>query len=80
MKLITTEKIPVWALCAIFNGDRTGLTVEDEKVLDEWLSQDWLTGATFEIVHDDNGDYDSYFSHYPAFGLGSDVVEVNIWN
>lgn len=79
MKLITTEKIPVWALSAIFNGDYTGLTDEDERVLDEWLNQEWIKGTTFEIVHDDCENFETYFSYYPAFGLGSDVVDVNIW-
>ena len=78
MKLITTEKIPVWALCTIFNGDPCDID-EDQKILDEWLSQDWLQGVTFEIVHDDKDDYEAYFSNHPAFGLGSDVVDVNIW-
>lgn len=79
MELTTTEKIPVWALCSIFNDDYTGLNDEDIKTLKKWLSQDWIQGATFEIVHDDNEMYDAYFSYFPAFGLGSDVVDVNIW-
>lgn len=78
MRLITTEKIPVWALSPIFNGDPCE-TDEDQRILDEWLSQEWLQGVTFEIVHKNSENYEAYFSYYPAFGLGSDVVDVNIW-
>ena len=31
----TIEKVPTWALCYIINGDPTGLSDEDIKMVDE---------------------------------------------
>ena len=35
----TTEKIPTWSLGYIINGDMTGLTDEEIRMIDEWLSK-----------------------------------------
>ena len=32
----TTEKIPTWSLGYIINGDMTGLTDEEIRMIDEW--------------------------------------------
>ena len=34
------EKIPTWNLCYIINGDATGLTDEEIRLIDNWLN-DW---------------------------------------
>lgn len=36
----TIEKIPTWALCYIINGDPTGLSDEDIKMVDGFI-QKW---------------------------------------
>ena len=36
----TIEKIPTWALCYIINGDPTGLSDEDIKMVDGFM-QKW---------------------------------------
>ena len=35
----TTEKIPTWSLGYIINGDATGLTDEEIRMIDEWQSK-----------------------------------------
>lgn len=35
----TTEKIPTWSLGYIINGDMTGLTDEEIRMIDEWQSK-----------------------------------------
>ena len=60
----TIEKIPTWALCYIINGDPTGLSDEDIKMIDGFM-QKWQV----EIVSPLSQDGNASFSHYPAFGL-----------
>lgn len=60
----TIEKIPTWALCYIINGDPTGLSDEDIKMVDGFM-QKWQV----EIVSPLSQDGNASFSHYPAFGL-----------
>ena len=35
----TMEKIPTWSLGYIINGDMTGLTDEEIRMIDEWQSK-----------------------------------------
>ena len=76
-KFETIEKIPTWALCYIINGDASGLEDEDVKMVDDFCSQ--FPGAIYcPIRINDDGDFDVYFSRYPAFGLACDVVDTEI--
>ena len=58
-----TEAIPSWALCYIFNGDKTGLTEEQIKAIDEFCAGYY----DFEAPNPEGGD-DEYFCRYPAIG------------
>lgn len=62
------ERIPTWALGYIINGVASALTEEDLKMVDNWLEQ-----SGYEIISPI--DYDESFTHYPAFGLPSTVIE-----
>lgn len=64
----TIEKIPTWAISAIINDDRTGLTDDDEKVIDEWFET-----SGYDYICAPNGN--AYFDPFPAFGLASDVYD-----
>lgn len=72
----TTEKIPTWSLCYLINGDRAGLTDGEIRTIDRWM-HDWQV----QIVspHTD-GDCNAqpYFSHYPLFGLPTEVEDCDI--
>ena len=69
----TIEKIPTWALCYIINGDPTGLSDEDIKMVDGFM-QKWQV----EIVSPLSQDGNASFSHYPAFGLPAEVEECKV--
>ena len=62
------ERVPVWALCYIINGDPSGLEDSDISLVDSWLA-----GSEYEIISPRAED--PYFSTVPAFGLASDVVD-----
>ena len=56
----TTEKIPTWSLGYIINGDMTGLTDEEIRMIDEWLSK-WKVQIVSPLT-DEEGNTQPYFS------------------
>ena len=58
----TTEKIPTWSLGYIINGDMTGLTDEEIRMIDEWLSK-WKVQIVSPLT-DEEGNTQPYFSRY----------------
>lgn len=67
----TVEKIPRWAFGYIFNGDMTGLTDEEVRLIDEALKR---IGAELVCTPPDE-EVQPYFTRYPLFGLRTDVVD-----
>lgn len=75
------ERIPDWALCYIEYGDRNGLTDEDIKMIDAFYESYRKVGMDIQGIYpvkDDNNNFESYFSRYPAFGLPCDVVDCDV--
>ncbi len=68
-----TEPIPTWALCYLINGDSTGLTDEDLAMIDKWYADNKVQNIT--TASEEEGITHPYFSHFPAFGLASEVVD-----
>lgn len=68
----TLEKIPTWAFGYIFNGDMTGLTEEEVKMIDDTLKR---IGAELVCIPPDEAASSPYFTSYPLFGLPTDVVD-----
>ena len=66
----TTEKIPTWSLCYLINGDATALTDDEIRMVDEWVSQ-WQVEIVSPLM-------DPYFSHFPLFGLPTEVEDCEI--
>lgn len=66
----TVEKIPTWAF-GLFNGDMTGLTDEEVRLIDEALKR---IGAELVCTPPDE-EVQPYFTRYPLFGLPTDVVD-----
>lgn len=62
------ESVPTWALCALINGDLTGLEDEDITLVEKWLK---TTGYT--VISPDESE--PYFSPFPAFGLATDCID-----
>lgn len=63
------ENVPEWALCYLVNGDRTGLTDDELKMIDQWREKN-----TFEVVSPAGADPGPFFSYSPSFGLPCDCV------
>ena len=72
----TTEKIPTWSLCHLVNGDASGLTDEDLQTIDRRYKD--MDVQVVSPVMDDECGTQPYFSHYPAFGLPTEVVDCDI--
>ena len=67
----TVEKIPKCSFGYIFNGDMTGLTDEEVRLIDEALKR---IGAELVCTPLDE-EVQPYFTRYPLFGLPTDVVD-----
>lgn len=72
----TTEKIPTWSLCYLINGDVSGLTDEEIRMIDTWLN-DWEVQIVSPVT-DGEGNAQPYFSHCPLFGLPTEVEDCDI--
>lgn len=72
----TTEKIPTWSLGYIINGDMTGLTDEEIRMIDNWYKE-WKIQSVSPVT-DEEGNALPYFSHYPLFGLPAEVEDCEI--
>ncbi len=72
----TTEKIPTWSLCCLINGDASGLTDEEIRMIDTWLN-DWEVQIVSPVT-DGEGNAQPYFSHCPLFGLPTEVEDCDI--
>lgn len=64
------ESVPTWALCALINGDFTGL--EDEDIT---LVENWLDATGYAVICSPNDEDEPYFNPFPAFGLASDCID-----
>ncbi len=70
------EAIPTWSLCYIINGDASGLTDEEIRMVDEAMRKN-----NIEIVsprYNEDMCTEPYFSHYPFFGLPTEVEDCDI--
>jgi len=72
----TTEPIPTWALCYLINSDPSGLTDEEISMVDEWCKTNGVSVVC--TASDQEGESEPYFTHYPAFGLPTDVTDCNV--
>lgn len=72
----TIEKIPVWAVCYLLYGDCSGMTEVDKAIADEWWAKHNV--VTVSPTTDEEGSSHPYFTHYPAFGLPSDVIDCQV--
>ena len=68
-----TEPITTWALCYLINGDRTGLNDTELAMIDKWYADNKV--QTITTAPENEGNTHPYFSHFPAFGLASEVVD-----
>lgn len=65
--------LPEWALSAIFNGDTTGLSDDDERALEAFLNSEDFSNGHWAYPED----LEAYFSHSnDVDNLGGNVVDV----
>ena len=70
------EAIPTWSLCYIINGDASGLTDEEIRMVDEAMRKNYI-----EIVsprYNEDMCKEPYSSRYPFFGLPTEVEDCDI--
>lgn len=72
----STEKIPTWALCYLINSDPSGLDNEEIELIDKWCDENHI--SVVSTAEDEQGESEPYFTHYPAFGLPTDVIDCNV--
>lgn len=66
------EKIPIWSLGYLINGDVTGLTDEEIKMIEDWWH---IQRVELVCLIEQEEDTQPYFSHYPLFGLPAEVED-----
>lgn len=68
-----TERFPVptWTLCYLINGDETGLEFGEKEMIEDWLDKNGI----LDVFCPEDADNESYFTHYPPFGLACFVVD-----
>lgn len=52
------------------------MTDEDKDMADEWWERNNVVSVS--PASDDEGSSHPYFTHYPAFGLASDVIDCTV--
>ena len=72
----TTEKIPTWSLPYLVNGDADNLTDEEFDMVTNWEIE-WQVQVVSPLT-DEEGNAQPYFSHYPLFGLPTEVEDCDI--
>ncbi len=58
--------------CLLYTSD----AADDKAIIDKWWEQNNV--VTVSPATDEEGSSHPYFSHFPAFGLGSDVIDCNV--
>lgn len=71
-KEVIKMEIPEWALCYLVNGDSTGLSDEDTKMVQDWERDNHV----YEV---EPLEEEGSFSRYPEFGKACNVVECNVF-
>ena len=70
----SVERIPTYALPYLVNGDATGLTDEDIKIIDKAVSKSGIE-VVVPITESVEGSPQPYFSSSPMFGLPDEVED-----
>ena len=71
-KEVIKMEIPRWALCYLVNGDLTGLSDEEIKIVQDWERDNHVYDV--ESLEEEGS-----FSWRPEFGKACNVVECNVF-
>lgn len=72
-RTVKVERIPQWAVCYLENGDDSGLTPEDKKLVDDYVER-LLKEGHLRLLGPIDGTENGFSSH-PAFGLACGTVD-----
>lgn len=72
------EKIPEWELCYIVNDDPSGLSQKEISQVHDFYKSYEEAGLHIQFIVPADKKWESYFSHYPAFGLPGSVVDCDV--
>lgn len=72
-RTVKVERIPQWAVCYLENGDDSGLTPEDKKLVDDYVER-LLKKEYLRLLGPLDGTENGFSSH-PAFGLPCETVD-----
>ena len=73
-----TVNFPTWALNALINSDSSGITEDEDKIIEQW-ELDCLDGRperSFAMY--DGWQNEASFCSNPEFGLACDCVELKV--
>ncbi len=70
----SVERIPTYALPYLVNGDATGLTDEDKKIIDDVWRRNNIE-LVVPMAEDVEAGPQPYFSSSPMFGLPAEVED-----
>ena len=76
---LETALIPQWAVTAIVNDDYTGLTDDDEALIESWLESKYTEHGTDEIILVKASDYADFFYSNDMTDVGDDCVKVYLF-
>ena len=71
---VGTERVPVWAMRYLTEGDRTGMTDEERLIISEFLDRFKDLGCVTFTCEDRR----PFMCGMPAFGMPCECVEVNV--
>lgn len=81
LKTMQIEGIPVWATYWMDCGEDDSLTDDDIRLIEDFYARYEEMGMRIWGVYpheDESGAWEPYFSYFPAFGPGSEVVDCDV--
>ena len=76
---LETVVIPQWALVAIVNDDYSGLSDDDEALIERWLEAKAKKHGTDGTIHIEASDYTNFYYANDMTDMGDDCVEVRLF-
>ena len=76
---LETALIPQWAVTAIVNDDYTGLTDDDEALIEAWLESKYTEHGTDEIILVKASDYADFAYSNDMTDMGDDCIKVYLF-
>ena len=72
-RTVKVEHVPQWAVCYLVNADDSALTLEDKKLVDDYVER-FLKKERLRLVGPIDGSENEFCAH-PAFGLACETVD-----